>query len=127
MERDARKGQDKDLFTKPPDAGARFAERRSVPRYAFVAAVDLFEPVSRTSFQGRTTEIGTRGCYLDMMNPLPVHTVVQIRIHRETGTFETWGTVAYAQKGLGMGLVFLKTLPEQEKIVEAWIAELNPS
>jgi hypothetical protein len=124
---DASKAQDKDYLTKPPDAGARFAERRCVPRYPFIAAVDLFEPVSRTSFQGRTAEISTRGCYVDMLNPLPVNSVFQLRIRRDAGTFETWGRVAYTQKGLGMGVAFLKTEPEQEKIIQAWIAELNPS
>lgn len=127
MAHDASKARNKDYTIKPPDAGARFAIRRCVPRYPFIAAVELFEPVSRTSFQARTAEIATRGCYVDMTNPLAVNTVFQLRIHRETGTFETWGRVAHAQQGLGMGVSFLKTHPNQEKIIEAWIAELSPA
>jgi hypothetical protein len=126
MAHETSKGQTKDYLSKPPDAGARYAERRCVPRYPFVAAAEIFEPVSRTSFQGRTAEISTRGCYVDMLIPLAPNTVFQLRIHRDAGTFETWGRVAYAQKGLGMGVAFLKTEPEQEKIIESWIAEFSP-
>ena len=120
---DASKAQSKDYMIKPPDAGARFADRRSVPRYPFIAAVEVFDPVTRTSSQGRTVEIATKGCYVDMMNPLAANTVFQLRIHRESGTFETWGRVAYAQKGMGMGVAFLKTQPDQETILKDWIAE----
>src|SRR5580698_7120073 len=47
MGQEPSKNQEKDYLIKPPDAGARFADRRSVPRYPFIAAVDIFEPVSR--------------------------------------------------------------------------------
>lgn len=60
-----------------------------------------------------------------MLQPLPVNSVFQLRISRDTGTFETWGRAVYAQTGLGMGVAFLKTLPEQLKIIESWIADLS--
>ena len=126
MAHDASKAQRRDYMIKPPDAGARFADRRSVPRYPFTAAAEVFDPVSRTASQGRTTEIAVKGCYVDMMNPLPANSVFQLRIHRDSGTFETWGRVAYSQKGLGMGVAFLKTNPDQEAILKGWIAELTP-
>ncbi len=124
---DASRAQGKDYAVEAPDAGARFAERRCVPRYPFVAAAEVFDPVSRTSHQGRTAEIATKGCYVEMAQPLPVNTVFQLRISRETGAFETWGRAVYSHAGLGMGVAFLKTLPEQLKIIEAWIVELSPA
>jgi|HubBroStandDraft_5_1064220.scaffolds.fasta_scaffold300579_2 hypothetical protein len=127
MGQEPSKNQEKDYLIKPPDAGARFADRRSVPRYPFIAAVDIFEPVSRTAFQGRTAEIGAKGCYVDMVNPLAVNSVFQLRIHRDGSTFETWGRAVYAQEGLGMGVFFLKTQPEQQSVIESWIAELAPA
>lgn len=126
MARDARKAQSTDYMSNPPDAGARFADRRSVPRYCLIAAVEVFEPVSRTSCQGRTTEIAAKGCYVGMMAPLPANTVFQLRIRRESGVFETWGRVAYSQQGLGMGVAFLETRPDQEEILKEWLAELSP-
>ena len=124
---DTSKAQDKDYIIEPPDAGARFAERRCAPRFPFVAAAEVFDPVSRTSFQGRTAEIATKGCYVEMLQPLPVNSVFQLRISRDTGTFETWGRAVYAQTGLGMGVAFLKTSPGQVKVIESWISELSPA
>lgn len=124
MGQESSKGQERDYLIKPPDAGARFADRRSVPRYPFIAAAEIFEPVSQTAFQGRTAEIGAKGCYVDMVNPLEVNSVFRLRIHREGSTFETWGRAVYAQAGLGMGVFFLKTQPDQQSIIESWIKEL---
>jgi hypothetical protein len=129
--REKRKGHDtskpsnEDYLSKPPDAGARYADRRCVPRYPYNSITDVLEPVTRTSLKGRTTEISTRGCYVELPNPFPKNTVFQLRIHRDAGTFETWGRVAYAQEGLGMGVAFLQTAPEHEKIIAAWIAEIS--
>lgn len=127
MAHDASKAQGRDYIIEPPDAGARFAERRCAPRFPFIAAAEIFDPVSRTSFQGRTAEIATKGCYVEMLHPLPVNSVFQLRISRDTGTFETWGRAVYAQPGLGMGVAFLKTSPGQVKVIELWIAELSPA
>jgi hypothetical protein len=116
---------DKDFLTSPPDAGARYAERRSVPRYPFIASAEVFEPVSRTELAGRTSEISTKGCYIDLLNPLPRNSVIRIRILRDQGTFETWGRVAYTQEGLGMGIAFLQTAPDQERVIADWVGELS--
>ncbi|HKS81996.1 MAG TPA: PilZ domain-containing protein [Candidatus Acidoferrales bacterium] len=115
----------KDYLVTRPDAGARYAERRCVPRYPFIAAVEVFEPVSRTSLEARITEISTRGCYIDTQNPMPMNSVIQIRIVRDVGKFETWGRVAYSQEGLGMGIAFLQTAPDQQKIIDSWVAEIS--
>jgi hypothetical protein len=115
----------KDYLVRPPDAGARYAERRCVPRYPFIASAEVFEPVSRISLVGRTSEISTKGCYIDTQNPMPANSVIQIRIRRDKGTFETWGRVAYSQEGLGMGIAFIQTAPDQEIIIADWVAELS--
>ena len=116
---------DKDFLTTPPDAGARYAERRCVPRYPFVCPAEVLEPVSRTSLEGRTVEISTKGCYIEVLNPLPKNSVIRVRIARDQNAFETWGRVAYAQEGLGMGIAFLQTEPDQERIIADWVAELS--
>lgn len=112
-------------FTQPPDAGTRFAERRSVPRYPFVAAVELLEPIDRVRLSGRTSELGLNGCYVDVLNPLPHKTVCQLRIERDCGTFESWGRVVYTHPGIGMGVAFFDTSPEQKATIADWIAELS--
>jgi hypothetical protein len=107
-----------------PDAGARFAERRAVPRFPFVAPLDILEPITRTHLSASTSEIGARGCHVDTASPLPPNTVVQISIQRDDASFQTWARVVYAHEGRGMGVQFFETLPEQERILRQWIAEL---
>jgi len=111
--------------SQPPDAGTRFADRRAVPRYPFIAAVELFEPIGRIRIAGRTSEIGLNGCDVDILNPLPAKTVCQLRIERDRGTFETWGRVVYIHPGIGMGVAFFETAPEQKATITDWIAELS--
>ena len=112
-------------FSQPPDAGTRFAERRAVPRYPFVATVELFEPIGRIQLSGRTAEIGLNGCYVDILNPLPAKTVCQLRIERDRGKFESWARVMYNQPGMGMGMMFFDTAPEQKATIADWISELS--
>lgn len=113
-----------DFARKMPDAGARFADRRSSPRFAFVAEVAILEPISGTRIAGRTSEISVGGCYVAVLNPLPPSTVVQICILREKENFASWGRIAYTHEGIGMGVSFFKTLPEQLGVIREWIEEL---
>lgn len=110
-----------------PDAGARFAERRSSPRYLLVATTEIMEPIARIRLSGRTAEIGGGGCYIDILNPLPKGSVIQLFIRRDSGTFQTWGRVAYAHEGIGMGVQFFDTAPEQTRILKEWLEELSAS
>jgi PilZ domain len=116
---------DASFSSQPPDAGTRFADRRAVPRYPFVAAIEMFEPIARIRIAGRTSEIGLNGCYVDILNPLPEKTVCQIRIERDSETFETWGRVVYIHPGIGMGVAFFETAPEQRATISEWISKLS--
>jgi hypothetical protein len=106
------------------DAGARFAERRASPRFPMVAEVEIVEPITQTRLAGQTSEISMGGCYVDVLNPLPPKTVIQICIRRESGSFTSWGRIAYIQEGMGMGVAFFRTLPEQETVLRGWIVEI---
>ena len=114
-----------DYASKPLDAGARYAERRSVPRYPFVANVKIYEPLGRIRLDGQTSEISANGCYVDVMNPLEKNTVLQLRIVRDGQEFQTWARVAYAQPNLGMGVAFFDTLEEHRRIIEDWLVDLS--
>ena len=111
----------------PTDSGNSFRERRTVPRYSLIAAAEIIEPVSGVRISGRVSEVSRRGCYIDLLNTLPTQTPIRIRIMRDQGTFETPGKIIYAQDGMGMGIGFLDTPPDQLKILDSWIAELSAS
>jgi len=117
----------KDFLSSPPDAGARFSERRSSPRYALIASVEISDPIGKIQLSGRTSEISIGGCYVDVLNTLPAGTVIQIRIQRDKGAFESWGTVKYVHESIGMGVMFFQTTPEQKAVLKEWIAELSLS
>ena len=54
------------------------------------------------------------GCYVDMTNPFPSGTRVQLRLSRGQQNFETAAQVCFSQIGLGMGLVFYGLTLEQK-------------
>lgn len=101
-----------------------FSERRSVPRYPLIATVEVLETASDTRMSGRISEISRKGCYVDVLNPLPSGTPVRLWISRDEGTFETSGKIIYTQPGMGMGILFVDTAAPQLQRLDAWLAEL---
>jgi len=107
------------------EAGSRFAERRSVPRYPYVTSVLIIEPLTQTRLPAQTSEISAKGCYIDKLDELPKNTVIQILIHRDSGAFESWARVAYVEPGTGTGIAFFDTLTAQQQTINGWIAEIS--
>jgi hypothetical protein len=107
------------------DAGSRFAERRSVPRYPFSGRAVVLEPLTQVQLPAQVSEISVKGCYLESLDGLPKNTVVQILIHRDDSTFESWGRVVYVHSGVGTGIAFFDTVPGQQKTIERWVAEIS--
>ena len=99
-------------------------KQRSVRRCPFVATAEVTEMCSGTQLSARTSELGLGGCYVDSLNPFPTATVVQLRIHRDQGIFETNAKVVYCDAGFGMGLAFTEMPSDQKSRLEAWLAEL---
>jgi hypothetical protein len=109
----------------PMGPGAQSRERRAVPRFSLIASVEIIESVADVHISGRISEISRKGCYVDILNPLPEGTAIQLRISRDLGTFTTKGKIIYIQQGMGMGVVFVEPSEEQLKILDAWLAELS--
>jgi hypothetical protein len=107
------------------EAGSRFAERRSVPRYPYVTGMLIVEPLTKLRLSAQTSEISAKGCYIDKLDELPKNTVIQVLIHRDSGTFESWARVAYVKPGIGTGIAFFDTLPAQQQIIDGWIAKIS--
>jgi len=102
-----------------------YSERRTVPRYSFIASVEVVEPNSDVHISGRISEISRKGCYVDVLNTLPKGTPLQVRILRDQGTFETRGKIIYVQEGMGMGVAFVDPPADQLKILDSWLGELT--
>ena len=97
---------------------------RSVRRCPFVASAEVTELRSGTLLAARTSELGVGGCYVDALNPFPKGTLVQLRILRDQGAFETKAKVVYCDPRFGMGLAFTEMTPDQRLLLETWLAEI---
>ncbi len=53
--------------------------RRS-PRVPFIAAVEVIDVDSEVRLLARTGDLSSHGCYVDMVNPLPLGSAVRIEI-----------------------------------------------
>ena len=69
-------------------------ERRRTPRYVFFASAELLELKSEVRVASRVSELSLNGCYLDMMNPFPVDTMVLLKVGCRARSVETSVLVA---------------------------------
>jgi hypothetical protein len=108
------------------DVSATCRAKRMVPRYSFIASTELTDAANATRLSGRVTEISRKGCYVDIMNALPVGDVLNLRISNDQGTFVAKGKIIYVHERIGMGVVFMDPAKEQLDILDTWLHELPP-
>lgn len=101
------------------------AERRRHTRYSFIASAEAVELNSLAGIQGRTSDLGRGGCYMDTMSPFPAKTIVTVRLTKENRSYEAQAEVTYSMPGLGMGLKFIDATREHKSVIDKWIAELG--
>jgi PilZ domain len=96
-------------------------ERRRTPRYPFIATAEVVDKSSQTSISTRVSELSLHGCYLDMPNPLPKDTQINIKIYCEGKFFESTGTIVYSQANLGVGVTFREIRPQFFSVLKQWL------
>jgi|SRR5271166_4855535 len=97
--------------------------RRKTPRYPFIANAEVGVQGANTRLEARVSEISLNGCYLDMLNPLEVGTVVTVKIFADGDFFESAATVVYCHPNLGMGLSFRDINPHFVPTMQKWLLE----
>ena len=107
-----------------PRSDSKHRPQRAVRRCPFVASAEVTELAGGAKLEARTSEIGLGGCYVDTLNPFPEGTLVQVRILKDDGAFETKAKVVYIQPSFGMGLAFIEMPPDQRTTLENWLLEL---
>ena len=98
-------------------------ERRRGPRYPFYAAARITELQMQVTMTARTSELSRHGCYMDMLNPSPIGTAVNIQLTFQEETIETTGRVIYSQPNMGMGVSFDELTPAQSEMLEKWLKQ----
>jgi hypothetical protein len=105
--------------------GVAAQERRQHPRYPFSASAEAVHLQADTRLNGRVSDVGRGGCYIDTINPFPVGADVKLRVMKGETSFVAQGRVLYAAPGMGMGLAFTKIEPERIHVLEQWLRELR--
>jgi hypothetical protein len=104
------------------------AERRDSVRWSFVAPAELIDIRTGIRIQARTSDLSSKGCYIDTLNPFPVSTSVRLRIYKGKEPFEVQANVISQHSGSGMGLVFRDIPSACLSTLECWLCEsLAPS
>jgi hypothetical protein len=88
-------------------------EKRNMRRIPFTESAEVIDLASQGQFSLRTTDVGTGGCFLDAVFPLPVGSRVRVILHQALKDFQAEGQVVYSQPGLGMGIAFDELNSEQ--------------
>jgi hypothetical protein len=109
----------------PRTGDSTYSERRTVPRYTFIATAEIVEPSSGVRMAGRISEISRKGCFVDLLNTLPMGTPIQLSISRDQGRFACAGKIIYVQDGMGMGVAFEDMPENQLRTLDSWLAELT--
>lgn len=109
-------------------AEASFAVRRVNPRFAFFAEAEATLR-DGTSVPGQVSELSSRGCYIDTLEPIPIGTEVRLRISNGMSACELPGKVIYMHSGYGMGIfgmgvLFGNMAAEQLSAINAWLRDL---
>ena len=100
-------------------------DRHRARRYPFQANIELTDVQSEIQIRERTSDLSLFGCYVDTPEPWVPGTKVNIKIVHRSTNFHALGTVAHAQSSAGMGIVFTNIPPNDQLVLEKWIAELR--
>ena len=98
-------------------------KRHRARRYAFQANIELTDVQSETQIRERTSDLSLFGCHVDTLKPLLPETKVRIKIAHRSENFEALGKVVYTRENAGMGIHFTKIEPNDQSVLDKWIAE----
>jgi len=101
------------------------SERPRARRYPFVASTEIIDLRSETQINEQTCDLSLFGCGVTTQKPPAPGTRIRIRIVHNSASFVALGKVAYSGHSTRMGVVFTKIEPNQQLVLERWIAELR--
>jgi hypothetical protein len=106
-------------------AASEPAEKRRHPRFPFSSGGEAFDLQANVHVTGRLSDISRSGCYMDTISPFAVNAAIILTVTHEGRTFKTKAKVVYSLNGMGMGMMFTATEPDQARVLDGWLAELG--
>lgn len=101
------------------------SERRSSPRFRFIAETEVTDADNGASLKARTHDLSTGGCFLDTLNPSPKGTEIQVRIVHAGAVFTARGRVVFVVPNMGMGVAFTKLDGNQILVLQEWLSVVS--
>jgi hypothetical protein len=99
------------------------ADRRTHPRYAFTAAIEVIAAEPGARLKMRLRDLSQQGCYVDTDSPLPLGAAIEVRITKGAKSLEAQARVVSNQPGKGMGLMFTAVVEKHYGTLDTWITE----
>ena len=97
---------------------------RRVPRHTLVVDVVVTDMQSGIHISERTKDFNRYGCGVSTATPFPAGTRVTLKVTYGQQKITAFGKVIYGRRDIGMGIVFTTVEPEDQRLLETWIAEL---
>ena len=97
---------------------------RWAPRYSLVVDIQITDVDLGVQIRTRTTMLSLLGCVVDSFELFPKGMAVNVKLFHRGAEVRGLGRVLYARRDLGMGLAFTSIEPEDERILDWWMAEL---
>ena len=98
-------------------------ERHRARRFSFHASIELTDLQSEAQTKEQTSDLSLFGCHVETLEPLPAETKVRIKISYRSENFDALGKVVYTRHNEGMGILFTKIEPNDQLVLDKWIAE----
>jgi hypothetical protein len=96
-------------------------ERRRTPRYPFTGSIEMQQESSEDKRTAKVSELSLNGCFVQMKEPYPVGTLLNVRLFTQTEFFEGRANVVYVNPAQGIGLRFRETKPFFVGVLRRWI------
>ena len=88
------------------------AERRKYPRQTCRIEALVTDEATASRLPAKVTDISLGGCYVEMLSPLPLNSLVELTLNPGDTTLQVHGKVRTSQMGMGMGVAFTGMSPE---------------
>jgi hypothetical protein len=96
-------------------------ERRRTPRYPFAGSIEMQQETSDDKRTAKVSELSLNGCFVQMKEPYPVGTSLNVKLYTDSEFFEGRARVAYVNPAQGVGLLFRETKPFFVGVLRRWI------
>ncbi len=98
-------------------------DRRRFPRALYRVETQVQSEESTKGQPGTVTDISLGGCYVEMLGPLPVNTVVGLDLKSGATALHLFGTIRSSQPSFGMGVEFSKMSAAEFEKLQSFVPE----